>query len=190
MIEFHGKYGFRINFIIGIVLNSIAIVMAYFWYHPPSSGVKLHGKTKRQAFKDLDWTGVVLLNAGIVLTLTAISMGGNLFPYASAGFICMLLAGILCFPVFAWWEIKKAKVPFMAPALFAGKGRTFGLFLVVDFVAGMGLYAAAAFWAQLVRGMWQGSPMTVGYLSIPGGFGGASKSNITSQPSISTGFKC
>jgi len=45
------------------------------------------------------------------------------------------------------------------------------LFLVVDFVAGIGLYTAAAFWAQLARGVWSRSPIAVGYLNIPGGFG-------------------
>jgi len=43
--------------------------------------------------------------------------------------------------------------------------------LVVDFVAGIGLYTAAAFWAQLARGVWGRSPIAVGYLNIPGGFG-------------------
>jgi len=38
-----------------------------------------------------------------------------------------------------------------------------------------GLFAAAAFWAQLVRGMWNGSPIDVGILSLPGGLGGAGK---------------
>jgi hypothetical protein len=39
----------------------------------------------------------------------------------------------------------------------------------------VGLYSAAAFWAQLVRGVWSGSPMAVGWLNIPGGFGLAGK---------------
>jgi hypothetical protein len=42
-------------------------------------------------------------------------------------------------------------------------------------VAGMGLYAAAAFWAQLSRGIWEASPIKVGILSIPGGASGAGK---------------
>jgi hypothetical protein len=92
-------------------------------------------------------------------------------PSTLAPFIVGMVE-LLVFPI---WESRFAKVPFMARELFQGQGRKFVMFLVVDFVAGMGLFAAAAFWAQLVRGVWQGSPIEVGMLSLPGGLGGAGK---------------
>lgn len=36
MVVYHGKYGFRINFIIGVVLNTVSIGAAWIWYHPVS----------------------------------------------------------------------------------------------------------------------------------------------------------
>jgi hypothetical protein len=36
MVQDHGKFGFRINFYIGLALNVVALVLSYFWYHPVS----------------------------------------------------------------------------------------------------------------------------------------------------------
>ncbi|QDS74911.1 hypothetical protein FKW77_004056 [Venturia effusa] len=173
MVVYHGKHGFRINFIIGVILNAVSIGAAWIWYHPPSQGAKLGNRTKMQAFKDLDWTGVGLMNTGIILMLVAIGIGGTTVPWTTPGLLALVAVSIMSLLSFWLWEAKFAKNPFMARELFAGKARTFTAFLLIDFVAGMGLYAAAAFWAQLVRGLWQGDPIKVGILCIPGGIGGA-----------------
>ena len=34
MVVYQGKYGFRINFILGIVLNAISVILAYIFYYP------------------------------------------------------------------------------------------------------------------------------------------------------------
>jgi hypothetical protein len=127
-----------------------------------------------QAIRDLDWTGVFLLNSGLLLLLVGISLGGTK-PWDSAQTLCPMIIGIVGLVGFGIWEWKVAKAPFMAHALFAGKVRTFVMFLIVDFIAGMGLFAAQAYWAQLIRGVYQGSPIKVGIYSLPGGFGGAGK---------------
>jgi hypothetical protein len=115
------------------------------------------------------------MNTGIILLLVGIALGGVTFPWNHAGVICPIVIGCTTLVAFWIWEAKFSRNPFMARDLFVGKTRTFTMFLLVDFVAGMGLYAAAAFWAQLVRGMWEGDPIKVGILCIPGGFGGAGK---------------
>ncbi|TLD20987.1 Neutral ceramidase B [Venturia nashicola] len=172
MVVYHGKYGFRINFIIGVVLNTISIGAAWIWYHPPSQGAKLGNRTKMQAFKDLDWTGVGIMNIGITLMLVAVGIDGTTVSWSSPALIAVVAISILSLAVFWLWEAKFARNPFMARELFAGKARTFTAFLLIDFVVGMVLYAAA-FWAQLLRGLWQGDPIKVGVLYIPGGIGGA-----------------
>ena len=47
MVKYH-KLSFRINFIIGIVLNVIAIVMIWFFYKPPAGRLP-PGRTRLQA---------------------------------------------------------------------------------------------------------------------------------------------
>jgi hypothetical protein len=120
--------------------------------------------------------GVFLMNLGVILFLIAIGIGGVTVPWKSAGVIVPIIISFVSLFTFWVWEAKFAKQPFMARELFAGKTRTFTMFLLIDFVAGMGLFAAAAFWAQLVRGMWQGDPIKVGILCVPGGVGGAGES--------------
>jgi len=170
MVTNYGKYGFRINFYIGLALNVVAFVLTYFWYHPPKRGKRLSHLTKRQALKHMDWIGVFLQTAGLVLFLVGITLGGT-YPWTHPKTLGTLISGIGTLVLYGLWEWKGAKTPFLAHELFRGKLRTFCLFQVVQFVAGMGLYSAAAFWAQLVRGVWSGSPMNVGYLNLPGGFG-------------------
>jgi hypothetical protein len=113
---------------------------------------------------------VFLQTAGIILLLVGITLGGT-YPWTDKKTLTTLVVGIACLIVYGLWEWKGAKHPFLAHELFAGKLRTYVLFLVVDFVAGIGLYTAAAFWAQLARGVWSRSPIAVGYLNMPGGFG-------------------
>jgi hypothetical protein len=134
----------------------------------------MKGKSRRKAFRELDWTGVFLLNSGLLLVLVGISLGGS-HSWGSLVVLATLIIGFLELLFFWVWEAKVARMPFMARELFVGQSRKFVLFLVVDFVAGMGLYAAAVFWAQLVRGIWEGTPIDVGILSLPGGLGGARK---------------
>ncbi|KAF2400662.1 MFS general substrate transporter [Trichodelitschia bisporula] len=173
MVTQHGKYGFRINFIVGLILNVLSIVTAYFWYFPPSAGLRLGNQTRRAAFIGLDWMGVFLLNTAVILLLVGIALGGETYPWSHAGVVAPLVLSAVLLVALWFWEAYYAKNPFMAHELFIGKTRTFTMFLVIDFVAGMGLYAALAFWALLVRGMWEGTPMKVGVLVIPGGFGAA-----------------
>lgn len=118
---YHGKYGFRINFIIGIILNALSTITLYLFYHPPSTGKRLEGQTKWQALKALDWTGLVLLNVGVILFLVPLSLGGSTFPWGHPGVIAPLVISVVFFITFAIWEAKLAKNPFFEHSLFKGQ---------------------------------------------------------------------
>ena len=166
---------------IGIVLNALSTITLYFWYHPPSTGKRLEGQTKWQALKALDWTGLFLLNVGVILFLVSLSLGGATYPWGHPGVIAPLVISIVLFILFAIWEAKLAKNPFFEKGLFQGQSRLFSLFLLMSFFLG-GVGAAVAFWAQAVRGIWNGDPIKVGILCIPGGIGAARKSPPISAP--------
>jgi len=175
MIKYQQPLGFRINFIIGTILNILSIASAWFWYHPPA-GIRIPGKSRWRQTWELDWTGVTLMTIGVVVFLCGVGLGGNALPWNGGGTISMVVLGIAFLLAFGVWEWKFAKDPFMAHDLFKGHGRDYPLFLLITFVAGMSLYASAAFWTQQVQGMWTNDPIRIGVLSIPGGFGGASES--------------
>jgi len=133
------------------------------------------GKSKAQAIASLDWTGVFLFATGLLLVLVALSVGGTIYAWDSAGFIAMFIVGVASLVGLGFWESFAAKNPFMPGRLFKGKTRTYTMVLIITFVSGMGLYAAAAFWTQLCRGMWGAGLIRTGVYSIPGGVGGVGK---------------
>ena len=53
----------------------------------------LEGKTKMQQFKELDFGGILLVCAGMVLLLLGISWGGVKYPWKSAGAIVPIVLG-------------------------------------------------------------------------------------------------
>ncbi|KAF1988842.1 hypothetical protein K402DRAFT_327999 [Aulographum hederae CBS 113979] len=171
MVKYH-SLSFRINYIIGTVLNVLSLAASYFWYFPPA-GKSIPGKSRLRQTLSLDWTGLFLMASGIVLFLVGIGLGGVNFPWSSAGAIAPIVIGFLLILSFGFWEWKVAANPFMTHDLFTAKtARTFCLFLPITFVGGMGIYSAAAFWTQQMMAMFETDPIKLGILSIPGGFVG------------------
>jgi Fungal trichothecene efflux pump (TRI12) len=170
MVKFYAL-SFKVNFIIGILLNVLTMIMILFFYKPPR-GTLPYGKSPFKAFLELDWAGIALLACGIVPTLVGISSGGTLFPWKSAGVIAPMVIGFLSFAALFFWEWKGSRNPFFSPELFEGKNNRFGFCLILTFVAGMSLYAAAAFWTQQCQAMYFSDPTKIGLSSIPSGIGG------------------
>lgn len=76
----------------------VALVLYQFFYHPPTySQLHVQGKTKGQQMKELDYGGIFLFTAGMVLFLIGLSWGGTVYPWVSAEVLCTLLIGIVCF---------------------------------------------------------------------------------------------
>ncbi|KAF1812828.1 MFS general substrate transporter [Eremomyces bilateralis CBS 781.70] len=170
MVKYH-HLTFRINWYVGIALNIVTLVMAFFFYFPPHHP-NSHGKSKRQQFYEIDWIGVALWASGLTMLLVGISFGGVSYPWKSAIVLCLILIGAALLFVMGMWEWKFAPNPFMDRSLFS-RGRTFSLVLVIIFVAGMGLYAGSAFWPQQISFMYDEDPIRIGVLTIAGGAGGA-----------------
>jgi len=174
MVKYQPSVSFRINWYLGIAMNIVTIIATYFWYFPPARPQRfgIQGQTKTSQFLQLDWTGIGLLAAGLSTFLVGLGFGGITFPWRHAGTIAPMVLGGLTLVFMFIYEFKIAKNPFLAPHLFK-QGRSFTMVLFITFIAGMGLYAAAAFWTQQVHTMWEEDPVRIGVLTIPGGFGGA-----------------
>lgn len=63
------------------ILNTVALVMVFFLYHPKNQYIREEGKTRMQEVKDLDWIGFFLCAVGLCLFLLGISFGGNELPW-------------------------------------------------------------------------------------------------------------
>jgi hypothetical protein len=64
----------RWSYILGCIINFVAAGMYYLCYHPPSY-LQLHvgGKSKMRQLKGLDWMGIFLFSAGLVLFLIGLN---------------------------------------------------------------------------------------------------------------------
>jgi hypothetical protein len=76
-------------------MSVISLLLYQFFYHPPTySQLHVEGKTKLQQVKELDFIGMFLFTAGMVLFLIGLSWGGTTYPWASAHTLCTLIIGL------------------------------------------------------------------------------------------------
>lgn len=91
----------RWSFYLGDILGFISLVLYWFFYHPPTyDQLHVHGKSRWQMTKDLDFVGTFLFIAGCVLFLVGLSWGGSVYPWVSAEVLCTLLIGAATLAVF------------------------------------------------------------------------------------------
>ena len=63
-----------------MVMMGIALVLIILFYHPPSfRQLYGDGRTRMQEIKRVDWVGMLLLVAGLVLFLLGVSWGKSSF---------------------------------------------------------------------------------------------------------------
>jgi hypothetical protein len=55
--------------------------MVFIFYRPQNQYIKEEGRTRLQEMADLDWIGIFLYGAGVVLFLLGISFGGSEMPW-------------------------------------------------------------------------------------------------------------
>ncbi|TGO43701.1 hypothetical protein BOTNAR_1407g00010 [Botryotinia narcissicola] len=90
----------------------------------------------------IDWIGVAVSVAAIVLLLVPLSQGGSTFAWDSALVIAMLTIGVVTFAVFLAVEWKVAKLPIMPIHLFRN-GLSCNILLVQNVLYGI------VFWGNL-----------------------------------------
>lgn len=90
----HTAAGWRWSYYIGIIISTSSLVLYQFFYHPPSyDQLHVHGKTRWQMFKELDFVGILLFLVGTIVFLIGLSWGGGTYPWKSAHVIATLVVG-------------------------------------------------------------------------------------------------
>lgn len=118
----------------------LAIVLLFFFYHPPTFDLLHERKTKRQLLKKLDceqfpsfsleWqayvctdAGIFMWTAGLTLLLMGISLGGTIFPWNSAAVISTILIGaVLLIALFFYESYANLEYPAIPVKFFANRG--------------------------------------------------------------------
>ncbi|KAH3999819.1 hypothetical protein HBI81_086880 [Parastagonospora nodorum] len=157
--------GWRWSYYLGIIFGVITIVLYQFLYHPPTySQLHVNGKTKWQAFKELDFVGIFLFIASCVLFLIGLSWGGQVYPWTSAHVLCTIIIGILTLVAFGLYEQYLCKtIPLMPPRLFTDIG--YVAIVVAACIGAMVYYSMTIVWPTLIGTVYTPDVIEIGWQS-------------------------
>ncbi|CAM1505005.1 Fc.00g106420.m01.CDS01 [Cosmosporella sp. VM-42] len=156
--------GWRWCYYINIIDVGLAIILLFFFYHPPTFELLHERKTKRQMLRDLDYVGIFLWTAGLTVFLMGISWGGNMYPWKSAATISSIIIGILLLvALFLWEGFATLKYPAIPVQFFANRG--FMSLVCCATVASMFYYSAVLLWPQQVQALFTKDITYGGWLS-------------------------
>ncbi|KPM38189.1 hypothetical protein AK830_g8362 [Neonectria ditissima] len=156
--------GWRWCYYINIIDVGLAIILLFFFYHPPTFDLLHERKTKRQMLRELDYLGIFLWTAGLTLFLMGVSWGGKMYPWKSAATISTLLIGaILLIVLFIYEAYANLKYPAIPVKFFRNRG--FMSLVCCATVASMFYYSAVLLWPQQVQALFTKDITYAGWLS-------------------------
>ncbi|KFZ03435.1 hypothetical protein V502_10950 [Pseudogymnoascus sp. VKM F-4520 (FW-2644)] len=156
--------GWRIGFYIGAVWFFLALVMTAIFYHP-GPRPNPEGKSVPALLLKIDWLGVFLGTAGLLLFLLGLQYGGNPYLWTSARVLSMIIIGLLVIFALVGWEYKGAKEGLFPRALF--EHRNFGIGLGLNFIEGMVIFGAQAFTTQILTNFVTEDLVLTGVYNVP-----------------------
>ncbi|OAA64695.1 fungal trichothecene efflux pump [Niveomyces insectorum RCEF 264] len=156
--------GWRWSYYLGVIVVGMAAILVFFCYHPPNFHLLHERKSKRQQLKELDYVGIFLWVAGLLLFLLGLSWGGGLYPWKSAAVIASLVIGaVLLLAFFLWETFADLKYPVMPMYYFRNRGWISLVSMAT--VASMFYYSAILLWPQQVSEMLTSNVEYAGWLS-------------------------
>jgi hypothetical protein len=134
------------------------------FYHPPTyTQLHVHGKSKFQQFKELDFGGLFLFLAGIVLFIIGLSWGGTTYAWSSVQVICTIVIGLCTLIAFGLYEqyVFKGQA-LMPPRIFKNVG--YVAIVIVATIGAMVYYSMTILWPTIL-GMYTTDVVTIGIQS-------------------------
>lgn len=96
-------------------MNATALACWFFFYHPPTFGMKHARQRKIEFIKHFDYVGTFLVTLGLLLFFMGLSWGGQLHPWNSAYVIATIVVGAVLLVVFGFYEafvpLREALLP-------------------------------------------------------------------------------
>jgi MFS family permease len=151
---------------IGIIINAVALILWYlFYYPPPYEMLHVRGKSKWRMVMDLDWLGICLLSAGLILFLIGLNWGGSTYPWKSAHVLATLLVGFATMAGFCVWEVFCGlEYPLIPMRLFLNI--QYVAIVACASVGAMIYYSMLVLWPTLCQTLFTTSSEEVGWLSV------------------------
>lgn len=111
--------------------------------------MKHRNASKRLFIKNLDYGGIFLYTAGLLLLLLGLSWGGNVHPWKSASVIAPIVIGVLCLIALGFYEIYVPLEEPLVPAHLFTNGPWVASITLLGLGAGV-YYALALVWPSMV----------------------------------------
>lgn len=171
-------------------LDCIAITLVFFFYHPINQYIHEEGKSALAQVLELDFVGLLIWIAGIVLFLLGISFGGGKYPWyvysvdpveegilifvlrVSVGTLVPLILGFVLIVACGCYEYFAAPKYAFFPAILFKNFRGFVVLQVATFITGMLYYSLLVLWPTQVSTLYASSPVEIGWYASATGFGG------------------
>ncbi|KAF1991550.1 fungal trichothecene efflux pump [Aulographum hederae CBS 113979] len=158
-------------YILGIIVNALAIALYFFLYHPPTYEM-LHvgGKSRLKQVKSLDWLGIALFTTGLTLFLIGLNWGGSSYSWSSGHVLGALLSGFATLALFCVWEsYTTLDYPLMPMRLF--RNIKSDAVIACASVGSMIYYSMTVIWPNMISSLFTTDVQEVGWLSCAVGGG-------------------
>ncbi|KAF2102793.1 fungal trichothecene efflux pump [Rhizodiscina lignyota] len=167
----HTGLQWRWSYILGVIVNTIAVILYFFFYHPPTYEM-LHvgGKSRLKQLKTLDWLGIFLFTAGLTIFLIGLNWGGSAYSWSSGHVLGTLLSGIAILAIFCVWEAYcTLDYPLMPMRLF--RNIKYDATVACASIGAMVYYSMTVIWPTMAGALYSTDVQEVGWLSCAVGGG-------------------
>ncbi|KAF2186650.1 fungal trichothecene efflux pump [Zopfia rhizophila CBS 207.26] len=161
----------RWSYILGVIVNVIAVVLYFFFYHPPTyEMLHIGGKSKIKQLKSLDWVGIFLFTAGLCVFLIGLNWGGSSYPWKSGHVLGAMFAGFFGLVVFCFYEAYAGlEYPLIPMRLF--KNIQYDAIIACASIGAMVYYANTVIWPTMIGALYTTDVTATGWLSCTVGGG-------------------
>jgi MFS family permease len=168
------KLGWRWCYWLNVIVGGLSLVLFIAFYFPPNFHMINSEKTKMQELKELDYVGLVLYSAGLVLVLLAFTWAQGTYAWASAHVIAPLIVGVVTLVAFVLYEMyMPLKQPLLPLRLF--KSRNLVAVVFVGCVGQMVYYALNVLFPIQISSLLTTDNILIGLMSVSGD--GSSQTN-------------
>jgi len=182
----HTAAGWRWSFYLNIIVSGLAVLLFYFFYHPPNFQLLHKNRSRMEQIKRMDFIGLFLFTGGLAVFLIGLSWGSGIYPWKSAHVIATIVVGAVTLIVFVLYG-KTAPInggkflilivsdayihpgdPLMPIHLF--KSRGYLAMVITAMVGSCVYYSMNVLWPQQVAYLFPGTTTHNGWLAcIVGG---------------------
>ncbi|KAF2119557.1 fungal trichothecene efflux pump [Lophiotrema nucula] len=167
----HTALQWRWSYILGVIVNTLAVTLYFFFYHPPTyEMLHIGGKSKLKQLKTLDWVGIFLFTTGLVVFLIGLNWGGGSYPWKSGHVLGALFAGFFTLVIFCFWEAYSGLEYPLIPMRLFKKVKYDAIVACASFGAVV-YYANTVIWPTMIGALFTTNVTKTGWLSCAVGGG-------------------